>query len=178
MVIEIETWEDKVTKYKKFCGEIGKGRTWEILRSLEPLGTDFYKVPLIKRRKAPLRRAENPELLMGLKRDRRRGELNFIALILSEFVDLGGSYASKIPLYKGPKLRFGFKSYMVNLLLISHVSERNGQCEYLISFALLSNRSTMSRKLDGGFWGPRYALRWPFNYTGASLRRFVISAFL
>lgn len=129
---------------------------------------------MLGKEERPFIELENPEWPVVL----RKARLSFIASQIAASVALRRVPEGKLAKTKNLGRLFNFKAFRDDVLLLNDARELNGQCEYFISFAFLAPRSIKSRRCDGGFWGPLYAIRGPFVSPGGLVRELILSALL
>ena len=139
---------------------------------IEPLPSDLRsEVYYVNGAKFPVE-LENPEWPILV----RKAKLDYIASSLA----CVGSLESLMPALP-PKIvdaDFSLAALVEDVLLLQYGRELNGQGEFLISFAFLSNEAVRIRELDGGFWGPLYAFQRLFRSDGALLRELWMASLL
>lgn len=165
---------DRFEDYKRFCESADSRVVLESLEKVEPLGTDFVPAPKLGKAELPFIELENPEWSVIS----RKARLNFIASQIAASLDLRRVTEGRLIKTKILRSRFNLKFLRDDFLLLNDARELNGQCEYLISFAWLAPRSIKSRRRDGGFCGPLYAVRLPFVSAGGLVRAMILSALL
>ena len=138
----------------------------------EPLPSDLKsEVYYLNGVKFPVE-LENPEWPILV----RRAKLDFIASSLA----CVGSLESLVPALP-PKIvdaDLSLTTLVEDVLLLKDGRELNGQGEFFISFAFLSNEAARLRELDGGFVGPLHAFRRLFRSDGGLLRELWMASLL